>query len=231
MDYATDLVALRDLVAGSAGVKTRYLRLPREAMRELGPAAQTLAAFLTVQRPEIYFPRERYVEISRLPLRTVARHIHKLVANGWLVSHGQQGRRTVTYTLGPKTIKHCEPFALLPDWAAADPASWSVRACFAVLWSRYRVLTTDAAMMGDQDMEGYGIEFMSLSSLASHSGLNIKHARSARNQLLDRGLLAADETDGRVSLNGEAQIPADVTNLWQIDVRSCARSPAGGASP
>ena len=80
-----------------------WLKLPFAAMRDVGPAAQTLGGILAITSTETFSAASRIAERSRLPLPTVRRHLSTLAQRGWLDNlgrgHTRQGasRRTCTH--------------------------------------------------------------------------------------------------------------------------------------
>lgn len=101
------------------------LQLPYAAMREVGPAVQTLAGLIRVTKKETFAPIQTIADRARLPLKTVRNHLSQLHDAGWIVNtgrgHTRMGlpRRTCTIRVAQKTIDALPTYGLLPWWATA----------------------------------------------------------------------------------------------------------------
>ena len=140
-----------------------WLKLPFAAMRDIGPAAQTLGGILAITSTETFSAASRIAERSRLPLPTVRRHLSTLSQRGWLDNlgrgHTRQGapRRTCTHRLSCRTKESLDPYGILPWWACGSiqphgEAPWCAKAVLSVIMSRLCVLKHTAEQMGRYDL-------------------------------------------------------------------------------
>ncbi len=99
-----------------------WLRLPTATMREVGPAAQTLAGLLAITNRETFSAAAQIAERARLPLKTVRKHLATLDSKGWIKNagrgHTRAGpRRTCTIRITKKSTESLSEFGVLPWWA------------------------------------------------------------------------------------------------------------------
>lgn len=143
------------------------LHLSFAAMREVGPAAQSLAGVLRMTKKETFAPVSDIAAKARLPLKTVRNHLVVLDNAGWIVNagrgHTRAGlpRRTCTIRVAQKArdaflqadpLKKEPTYGLLPWWAtakfqrvnrknlSAKNLPWSARALLSVLLGKLAAL-------------------------------------------------------------------------------------------
>jgi DNA-binding MarR family transcriptional regulator len=178
--------------------KPDYLPILARAVIECGPAAQTLAAIIRLC--EMRKANSTFASIARiadkacLPRRTVERHIRQLIAAGWIVCLGRDGRRTATLQLTPKAIEERRKlFARLPRAAAQKLAahSWGARLLYSIIEAR-----------GGQPTARW---------VQDNLGVAKGTVKAARQQLRAAGLLAASprRNGTKVAHIGRAKSGAD----------------------
>lgn len=175
-----------------------YLPLSRAAMIEVGAAAQTLAALYLLSRDgQTFAGVPTIAERAGLDLRTSKRHMAKLVLKGWLLSHGRERRRTVTYGLTPKALDARRPYHPLPRWARTLP-SWGERAVVACLASAAQHVIDGRA---DDDRA-----CLTPATIGRQTGLTAPTVRAARNKLGQAGLIDCHRA-ARIALKLDAPAP------------------------
>jgi hypothetical protein len=135
-------------------LRGEWLKLPLAAMRDVGPAVQTLGAILRITARETYVPTSHIAAHARLPIATVRKHIPILHVHGWISSRGRQPtrrgwlRRTCTIAVTKKTLAALEPskenpitYGFLPWWACCSISKigrlpWCARAVLSVVMGR-----------------------------------------------------------------------------------------------
>ncbi len=158
-----------------------WLKLLVAAMKETGPAAQTLAGIMRITARETYVPLRDIATRARLPAATVRKHIQILHAAGWIDAKGRQTtrrgwlRRTCTVALTKKTKDALRPdipldgksqytFGFLPWWACCHIRSvgklpWCAKAVLSVVMARLVSLNAaterqDGEGLSADDLEG-----------------------------------------------------------------------------
>jgi len=153
-----------------------WIKLLVAAMRDVGPAAQTLGGFLKMTMREAYSPVEEIAHRTRLPVATVRKHLVTLHQAGWIYNSGRQPtkrgnpRRTATIKVTDKTRKaldtdvssdpktHGLIYGILPWWACCSIAGrigmlpWSAKAVFSVVMARLASLKS-----GAENQDGKGL--------------------------------------------------------------------------
>jgi DNA-binding MarR family transcriptional regulator len=166
------------------------LGLLREAMQRVGPASQTLGAVraMAAGSGETFASVPVIAERACLPIRTVERHLERLVQNNWLQRRGREKRRTPTYIVPNDLLNRSDAlkFAILPRWAARLLTTWAERAVFASIVSRDSLLE----VIGD----GSGLDVhqrgdYSLHVLAQETGLSRQSICNAKLRLVQRDLI------------------------------------------
>jgi hypothetical protein len=141
-----------------------WLKLPIAVMRDLGPAAQTLAGLLKVTNRETFVTAARIAELARVPLATCRKHLASLEAGGWIENAGRQKtrrgapRRTCTIRITPKTLAVTKEYAVLPWWACCrirgvGKLSWAAKALLGVIMAK--LMAMKAAV---QNGDGHGLD-------------------------------------------------------------------------
>lgn len=192
-----------------------FLPLLRAACRDVGCAAQTLAAvawFAGSNHGPVFVPLDRIAERACLPRRTAQRHITALIERRWIEADGRQKaprgrtRRTVTYRLSRRAIAEQVLFNVLPRWAAELLSTWAERVVFAAMVSRCLLVHAVAQRTRGSLAER---EEVSAAEIARLTGLTRRAAISARSRLAAKGFLqVADVSNGAkfVSLNSLSAI-------------------------
>lgn len=144
-----------------------WLKLPKAAMLDVGPAAQTLGAIMKISNRETYVCAAKIAGHARLPLLTVRKHIKTLDTAGWIKNDGRQPtrsgnlRRTATIKVTAKTRDAAYAFGFLPWWACCGirkvgKLRWSTRAVLAIVMAKLAKLANTAEV---QDNAVTGEEF------------------------------------------------------------------------
>jgi hypothetical protein len=143
-----------------------WLKLPHAAMRECGPAAQTLAGLLEVTNRETFAGVGKVAHKARVPTKTARNHLAVLVKAGWVKNNGRQRtrhgrpRRTCTLAVTAKTVEAVKTsYAVLPWWACGRSGhkgtfAWSEKALLAVVMARLmrlRAIVRDHEGQADLD--------------------------------------------------------------------------------
>ena len=177
-----------------------YIPLSEAAMREVGPAAQTLGGVYKITGKETFVPISTIALQSRVPPRTCEKHIDRLDAARWITNKGRQRtragvlRRTATYSLTAKATKSKAPFSRLPYYFAVridgEKLTWKSRAVLAVICSTYNMLCDSPAVKehvgveGDFLLEEFKDHFrFSLTRLARQTGLHRESVVEAKHEL------------------------------------------------
>jgi len=138
-----------------------WIKLPCAAMREVGPAAQTLGGLLRISVKPTFVETARIVASARLPLSSVRRHLSILEAGGWIENRGRQPtrsgrcRRTNTIAVTKKTRDAIEPYGFLPWWACCSIRGvgrlrWGMKAVLSIVMGR---LLTLRAVVEQNEMD------------------------------------------------------------------------------
>lgn len=204
-----------------------WIKLPLEAMREVGPAVQTLGGLLRITKRETFVSAARIAERARLPVKTVRNHIELLHNEGWILNTGRQRtrrgflRRTATISIHKRTIECLQGenskgllYGVLPWWACCSirnhgKLTWSAKAVLSILMAKLMQVKKVAQ---EQEMEvdqwfagGYdgGERFqLSLSRLQKETGLSRDAIVDAKQQLHRRKIIG---WSGRKGENGAHQ--------------------------
>lgn len=161
------------------------------AMREVGPAAQTLAGLLSLQQREIFRPVSDIAESARVPCRTCQKHLATLARKGWITNSGRERtragrpRRTCTLRITRKTRDATE-YAPLPHWAAVmcfkgRRSPWSTRAVLTVVMKR--LLAKKAAV---ERNDGYEADWGAIENLRGDFNWQFPLRRLVEDTGLDR---------------------------------------------
>ena len=117
-----------------------WIKLVVGAVRDVGPAAQTLGGILNVTSSETFCSAGRLAQFAHLPLPTVRKHLVALESSGWIANQGRcrtragAPRRTCTIAVTSRTKFAKDTFLILPWWASRFP--WSSRAVLGVVMER-----------------------------------------------------------------------------------------------
>ena len=110
-----------------------WFKLPLKAMREVGPAVQTLSALLNITSSQTFTATSEISKRARLPLKTVYKHLATLNEMGWIENKHREKtrsgwlRRTATLAVTKKTRDNMTPYGFLPWWAACHVGYERVR--------------------------------------------------------------------------------------------------------
>ena len=137
-----------------------WIKLPKAAMLDVGPAAQTLGAIMRISNRETYVCAAEIAGKARLPLLTVRKHIKTLDAAGWIKNDGRQPtrrgnlRRTATIKVTAKTNDAAYAFGFLPWWACGGirkvgKLRWSTRAVLSIVMAKLAKLAKTAGVQDD----------------------------------------------------------------------------------
>ena len=106
-----------DLLASLHG---EWFKFPLKAMREIGPAVQTLSALLKITSTETFTATSDIALRARLPLKTVYKHLGTLADADFIVNKHREktrsgwfGRWTATIALTKKTTDNLTPHRFL----------------------------------------------------------------------------------------------------------------------
>jgi hypothetical protein len=186
-------------------LRHKWLKLPMAAMRDVGPAVQTLGSVLKVTLRETFVPVSRIASRAHLPTTTVRKHLKALHDAGWIVNRGRQRtrsgapRRTCTIAVTPMTLGAAQTdYGLLPWWAAGNPElNWSARALLSVIMAKLAAVRAGAEKhlpnMGFwAAFEGYGWcdQFrFGLDVLGRNTGLARESIIAAKRTLARHGII------------------------------------------
>lgn len=154
-----------------------WMKLPLEAMREVGPAVQTLGGLLSVTNGQTFASLDKIAGAARLPKGTLRKHLLPLHEHGWIVHQGRQQtpsgrtRRTATIKVTSRTRDAAKSsYGMLPWWACCrirrvGRMKWCARAVLSLVMARLAGLKkaaedengprTDADELVDR-IESYG---------------------------------------------------------------------------
>ena len=179
----------------------------RDAMIQVGAAAQTLAAVrrLADAKSGAMFASVNVVaSVACLSRSTVIRHLDMLVEGGWLTYRGREKRRTATYIVPRRLLRNDlerEKFAILPRWAAKLLPTWGERCVFALIVSRDRLCEwidegNGGANSDDPEEQGHAAaverRVFSVATMATECGLNRETICEAKRKLVKRKLVKVD---------------------------------------
>ena len=189
------------------------LFLYRDAMCDVGSAAQSLAAMCRLARKsgEVYATIEKIANLACLPTRTVERHLVKLCDHKWLQYRGRQRRRrTPTYSV-PECLRGPNnnlKFAMLPRWAAELMRNqpWSHRAIFACVVSHDSLI--DARELDDHGRDAYTVR-----ELCKHTGLYPQAVVGGKDWLSAERLVTIDRATTWRDRRGRCRTIGDALRL------------------
>ncbi|MDZ4688159.1 MAG: hypothetical protein SH850_24050 [Planctomycetaceae bacterium] len=124
-----------------------WLKLPTCAMRDVGPASQTLGGIISITSKETFASAQVIADAARVPAKTCRKHLDTLHDRGWIQNEGRQAtrrgipRRTCTIKLTKQTKDLMTDYAILPWFATcylarAGKLPWSTRAVLGVIMAR-----------------------------------------------------------------------------------------------
>jgi DNA-binding MarR family transcriptional regulator len=156
-DGQVEYIGLIDSIEHGAG----WLKMPFDAMQDVGPAAQTLGGILRFTDKETYVPLDDIATAARLPKGTVKKHLVKLDAGGWIYRKGREKlrsgwlRRTATIQVTAKArAAAATAYGVLPLWACdAGRLTWAARAVLSIVLGR--LMSLKAAI---EEQDGHGLE-------------------------------------------------------------------------
>ncbi len=171
-----------------------FLVLPIEAVKEVGPATQTLAGLLALTKNTTFVKVDRIAEASSLPRRTCQLHLQTLAAQGWIENEGREKtatgktRRTstirITARARPSITRWFHP---VPYWAVCPSLGlkWSELLILALVYHQVKKMAqvclsarNKSFMDGDidwGDLENIGIDSnfrWSVTKIESETGLS-----------------------------------------------------------
>lgn len=113
-----------------------WLKLPFAAMRDCGPASQTLGGLLAITTSETFNAVSKIANKARIPTATARKHLAALHAGEWIRNRGRQPLpngglcRTATLSITKKTVDAINieknrdeeklVYGVLPWWACND---------------------------------------------------------------------------------------------------------------
>lgn len=198
-----------------------WIKLPFAAMRDVGPAAQTLGGLMKVTKRETFVSISTIAEKSRLPVRTAAKHLATLQRHGWINNRGRERtragrpRRTCTIVVTSRAKLAQQDYGVLPWWACSRNRhlAWSDKAVLSVVMARLMSLRS-AVVEEELDSDDFwgSIENLggcdrfqfSLDELQHKTGLSRPSIIGAKHALHRRGIIewianqrrnGADDTD------------------------------------
>jgi hypothetical protein len=183
-------------------------------MKEVGSAAHTLAALYRVTKDQTFCRVDGIAREAVLPKATCEKHLQKLCSRTWLKNLGREQlpgkppryRRTNTYSLTVKAKQHKQPFAMLPRWACIELDRWSLRAVFALVVSRHKLIE-GIETGGCAD----GRNEYSLRRLCADCGLAPGSAIKAKRELARHGLIIIEPGDCTYSLGDSMLLNPEYT--------------------
>ena len=125
-----------------------FIKLPFQAMREVGSATQTLGGILKVTNRETYMSLDKLANSARTPKGTFRKHLRPLHDYGWIVHAGRQQtrggrtRRTATIQVTSRAREAAvSSYGFLPCWARCGirrvgRLPWCARAVLSVVMAR-----------------------------------------------------------------------------------------------
>lgn len=202
-----------------------YIKLPVRAMRDCGPAAETLGAMLRyVTDKETFTSAKKIAEALRLPLTTYRRHANQLASNGYLKNVGREnGRRSATIRILKKARTAADTeWGVLPSWARRNIRTvyerftgkrntgqipWSAKAVLSIVMARLAGLRSvvNPECWVDGEELWAGVEYLgghnkfqfSLPALTSQTGLHRESIIEGKNWLREHGLVDQFANPGR----------------------------------
>ncbi len=236
MDSTTE-TAVRQLTLLNA-LDEEWFKLLTAAMREVGPAAQTLAGLLKLTSKETFVSAARIAGYARLPVKTVRNQLDVLVDHGWITNAGRQRtragapRRTCTIRITKKTHDAGSDFGVLPWWACCVPGkggrlSWSAKAVLSVVLARLMAVRKAALENGCDDdakelwdelanMGDDGRWRFKLDTLTYTTGLTRESVVAAKKELSARKMIVwggGKREDGGNGVDSLSPNPAFVTKI------------------
>lgn len=187
-----------------------WLKLPLAAMRDVGPAVQTLGGLLAVTNRSTFAAVESIAAKARLPTKTARNHLAVLAERGWITNEGRQRtprgapRRTCTLALSAEATAAAKDYGVLPWWACCrgtkgGALSWSARAVLALVAARLMSVVSVARNDGHPDMvcddvwgtlENMGDRFgFSLEYIGADTGLSRPSICAAKMELSRRRII------------------------------------------
>ena len=155
-----------------------FLAVPLRAIRQFGPAAQSLGGVMSALRADgskTYRRHESLANLAQVPVRTFKRHLATLEAAGCVQVTREPNRTNVTSVKGAESDWMADGF--LPITRFAKGLSWSQRLVYS--WGIYRAeLSLDGATCED-----------SVAKMAAALGITKRSIYSAIVGLVDRGLI------------------------------------------
>jgi hypothetical protein len=130
------------------------LHLPIDAIRHVGPAAQTLAGLLSITRTQTFVAIDKIAKRSWLPLRTAKYHLRQLQDDNWVKNCGRQKSssggliRTSTLQVTQKALQSRDKYFMLPWWSccqmslpdgSVERLSWGSRVLLAMLTTKLAI--------------------------------------------------------------------------------------------
>jgi len=206
----TEVIDLVDSLRGE------WIKLPLAAMRDVGPAAQTLGGLLAITNRETFVATAKIADRARLPVATIRKHLATLHARGW-IEHKGRGRtrsgvlrRTVTYQVTNKSRDAAAEYGALPWWACCSIRrfgrfTWSAKAVLAVVIGR---LMSMAAAIEVQD--GRGVDAADFWGALANMG-DDDHFRFSLDRLTSATGLSVHSV---VRAKGELK-RADIVDWWE----------------
>lgn len=206
--------------------QNKWVKLPTAAMRECGPAAQTLGATLRwITNKETYMSAHKMCKIARQPLTTFRRHMQQLDEAGFIKNLGRQKRRSPTIRILQKARTAADhEWGVLPSWAMCNTRTlvdqaagareggrmpWGSRAVLSIVLARLAAMRAEIERQEGQFLDGeelwgavehFGGEDkfkFSLAYLESQTGLRKAAIVDAKQWLNEWGILTWNSTTGR----------------------------------
>ena len=126
-------------------IRANSLKLPEAAVRDVGPAAQTLGGILKLSLTSTFAATDKIASASLLPVKTVRKHLLTLQEHGWITNNGREparsgrARRTCTIRTTVKTQEAVKKYYPLLLWTALTPVGkqWCSRVLWAVVVRRW----------------------------------------------------------------------------------------------
>jgi len=225
-------------------VNVNYIKLLVDAMHDVGPASQTLAAILDVTNSQTFVGRDKLAAIAGLSVRTTERHLLKLEAHRWIKNLGRQAgddkswkRRTCTIKLTPRTLAALRrdsqngvpPYLQLPKWLTrclkpatgnkpSRPFSYADLATFAAIASAYQKMERTAQKM--EADRGYFLHMVSLSlaTLRKMTGLSQQSIVAAKAELAACGLIKVFPHRAKPTYIEDYSTPDDIIPNWDAQI-------------
>jgi DNA-binding MarR family transcriptional regulator len=207
MNFPDEDCAVQEISLLECLDRWHWLKLLWDAVRDVGPASQTLAAFVGIatRSGESFVPVSDIASQARLPIKTVRKHLVTLAAAAWIENKGRQKtkrgwlRRTATLRITAKTREALEEsrWGYLPAWACCtirnmrehrqrrSPGrlSWSARVVGSVVMSRLLSLKSAA-----EKNEGHGFDLFDIEGAIENMGGDDRFSFSLSQITADTGL-------------------------------------------